>query len=213
MKKWQLFFNNAKCKCIHFNKDNPKHNYYLKTENGNFNIENTNEEKDLGITFDNNLKFDIHITTSVNKANKILGLIKRNFKYIDKQIFNQLFKSLVRPHLEYGQCIWSPFLIRQSKQIENIQRRATKIVPGLYNLTYAERLKRLDLPSLKYRRLRGDLITVYNIFKSQDQDLINKYFTLTAHTHNTKGHSLKLFKYKSNTDIRKFSFSQRITNI
>ena len=77
----------------------------------------------------------------------------------------------MRPHLEYGQNVWSPFLICEQTSLEKVQRRATKLLPNLKNLPYEERLKILNLPTLKYRRLRGDLIQVYNILRTDNQNL------------------------------------------
>ena len=105
----------------------------------------------------------------------MIGLIKRNFTFIDIPIFLHLYRALIRPHLEYGQAIWSPQFVRQSKLIENVQRRATKLIPNLKNLPYSERLKILKLPTLKYRRLRGDMINVYKILtndKSCNKNLL-----------------------------------------
>ena len=144
----------------------------------------------------------------MEKANKIAGMIKRNFNFLDKFTFNNLYKALVRPLLEYGHSIWSPWLIQQSKVIENVQRRATKLVPELRNLSYGERLRNLNLPSLKYRRLRGDLIEVYNILK-EDANGNNKFFKISNITQ-TRGHSKKLIMQHSNTTIRKNSFSNRV---
>ena len=97
----------------------------------------------------------------------MLGIIKRNFSFINRDIFIKLYRSLVRPHLEYGQCIWSPYLIHCKKEIEKVQRRATKIVPGMNNLSYEERLIKLKLSSLNYRRMRGDLIQKYSNYLNQ----------------------------------------------
>ena len=93
-------------------------------------IPTSKEEKDLGVIFDTTLKFDLHIESMIKKANSMLGLIKRNFSFIDMFVFLKLYKALIRPHLEYGQIIWSPKFKRQSKIIENVQRRATKIIPN-----------------------------------------------------------------------------------
>ena len=93
------------------------------------------------------MKFDLHIHDIITRANKILGTIKRNFRYLDKCIFNHLYKSLVRSILEYGQSVWSPHLIRQSQAIERVQRRATKLLPEIAHLEYSERLEYLQLPS------------------------------------------------------------------
>ena len=83
---------------------------------------------------------------------------------MDEFIFKQLFKSLVRPHLEYAAPVWSPHNENLKKLIENVQKRATKRIPGFSDLSYPERLRRLNMPTLAYRRLRGDMIHVFNNF-------------------------------------------------
>ncbi len=70
-------------------------------------LDEVTEEKDLGVTIDNQLKFTSHINKSVRKANQILGLIQRTFTFMDKNMFIQLYISLVRPHLEYGSQAWA----------------------------------------------------------------------------------------------------------
>ena len=108
--KWQLYFNGQKCKCLHHGNSNPKHEYYLESENGREVLPKGEEELDLGVYFTVNLKFDKQVNEAVRKANMILGLIKRNFSYIDRDVFNKLYKSLVRPHLEYAQEVWQPYI-------------------------------------------------------------------------------------------------------
>ena len=201
--KWQLPFNAGKCKCMHFGQNNPEHTYFLNDTQ----ICDCKEEKDLGITFDPTLKFKIHINNIVSKGNQIVGLIKRNFDYLDNENLSLLYKSLVRPHLEYGQSVWSPFLINEQNSLEKVQRRATKLLPNLKNLPYEQRLKLLNLPSLKYRRLRGDLIEVYNILHTENQTL----FKLN-NDERTRGHNLKLKKEQCRIDIRKHSFTLRVIN-
>ena len=210
--KWQLFFNCTKCKCLHFGKNNPKREYHFPTKEGNKTIPTSTEEKDLGVIFDTTLKFDLHIESIIKKANSMIGLIKRNFSFIDIFIFLKLYKALIRPHLEYGQIIWSPQYKRQSKIIENVQRRATKLIPNLKNLPYQDRLKKLKLPTLKFRRLRGDLINVYKILtneKSGSKHLL----PLNNSKYNTRGHDRKLEKNRFNCKLRQCSFSIRVTNI
>ena len=88
--KWQLFFNCTKCKCMHFGNKNPKRDYFFTLGENKVKIPDCNEEKDLGIIFDCNLKFDLHINSIVNKANCMIGLIRRNFKFIDKGNFKKI---------------------------------------------------------------------------------------------------------------------------
>ena len=206
--KWNLYFNVSKCKVMHIGKNNPKTNYFMKIENEQQKIEICKEEKDLGITFDENLNFDLHINNITKKANQMLGVIRRTFDFISKNIFSKLYKSLVRSHLEYGNVIWSPYLKRQSIQIESVQRRATKLVPECKNMSYTQRLKYLKLFSLKGRRLRGDLIQTYKIFQNLDE-VDKDIMPLSTYT-GTRNQGDKMRRRFSKTNIRKFTFTNRV---
>ena len=81
----------------------------------------------------------------------------------NEEIFVPLYKSLVRSHFDYGMSVWTPHLVKYIKAIESVQRRATKMIPAIKDLSYSERLKKLKLPTLAYRRARGDMIEVYKI--------------------------------------------------
>jgi len=115
-------------------------------------------EKDLGIQFTNKLNFEKHINSTVNKVNKIIGLLRRKFTYMDKSLFLILYKALIRSHLDYGNLIYYPTTKKCKQLVENVQRRATRLVPALKGLSYVERIKALNLPSLEYRRKRFDTI-------------------------------------------------------
>ena len=157
--KWQLKFHPEKCRILHVGEGNS--NYYRLTNTDCDFLPRTQIQKDLGVYIDDKLNFNEHVSRAVTKANQTLGLIRRSFQYLDKETLCLLFKSIVRPLLEYGNTIWHPILKRDIDKIESVQRRATKLVPCLKNLPYAERLKKLDLPSLSYRRNRGDMIVAY----------------------------------------------------
>ncbi len=111
-------------------------------------------------------EIDKHAELASNKANKILGMICRSFDFMDGPMLVQLSNSLVRPHLEYGKVVWSPINKKDVNLVENVQRRATKLVPSIKNLSYEERLEALKLPSLVYRRLYGDLIETFRCMHS-----------------------------------------------
>ena len=131
-----------------------KHDYYMKDQL----LEHSNVEKDLGVMIDSKLTFDQHISSIVKKANSLAGLIRRSFEYMDKKMFRQLFTTIVRPHLEYAAAVWNPHLRRHIIAIENVQKRASKLVPGLRDLPYKEPLKVQNLATRVYRRYRGDMI-------------------------------------------------------
>ena len=122
---WEIRFNAKKCKSLHMGKSNPKTVYYMIEGDQKIPLEQVTEEKDLGVTFCDTLKFDKHILNCVNKANKILGIVKRSFTYMNRDMFIQLYKSLICPNLEYATVIWNPYLKKNIFLIENVQRRAT----------------------------------------------------------------------------------------
>ena len=69
---------------------------------GNNELKDVNQVKDLGIIVDSKLKFNQHIATKVNKANAVMGTIKRTFKHLDLETFKLLYCSQVRSQLEYN---------------------------------------------------------------------------------------------------------------
>lgn len=160
--KWLLRFNVGKCGIMHYGRQDELYEYTMQENGEERDLKETLEEKDLGVLFDPSFKFSKHIGLISSRANRILRVIKRSFDFMDSDMFCILYKTLVRPHLEYANCIWSPILQKDKEMLEKVQRRATKIVPGLKDLTYPDRLQRLKIPTLSYRRLRGDLIQVYN---------------------------------------------------
>ena len=140
-------FNLNKCIKMHIGPNKKLCNYQLHGKT----LSNV-KETDIGVTIDDDLTFDPHILERVKKANKMCGMIRRNFEFLDAELFTLLYKTVVRTHLEYTAPVSCPCKIELIKQIEGEQRRATKYIPGMSNLTYPERLRKLKLPSLMYRR-------------------------------------------------------------
>ena len=121
-----------------------------------------------------------------------------------------LYKTLVRPILEYCSTIWFPLHKQEALEIEKVQRRATKLVPGLRNLDYSDRLKQLNIPTLYYRRKRTDMLQVYRLLRGIDKIDYNQFFTLSQNS--TRGHEWKLEKPRAVSSIRANSFSNRVIN-
>ena len=113
--------------------------------------------------------------------------------FLNKTSFLHLFKSIVRPHLECGSCVWPVMCKKNSIAMENVQRLATKLLPFLRTKSYPERLKVLGLPSLQYYRLRFDKIQVYRILNNSGHCNQNQLFTRDTNTR-TREHSQKLYK-------------------
>ena len=123
-----MLFNFKSCKHLHIGSRHDSVTYTMDSGQGVIEIEKVTSEKDLGVIGDQTLNFSEHISTKVNKANRNLGLFFRTFTYMDKEMFLNLYKSFVRPHLEYAVSVCSPLYKKDMIVIENVQRRATKLV-------------------------------------------------------------------------------------
>ena len=117
-----------------------------------------------------------------SKANQRVGMIKRSFSRLTNKSFLILYKSLVRPILEYCSQIWNPLYKKDIIEIEKVQRRATKLVPALRELPYDERLKKIKLTTLAYRRKRMDVIQVYRIITKVTDTTQNAFIWKTLDT-------------------------------
>ena len=139
-------------------------------------------------------------------------MLVRNLTYKCFDIMVPLFKALVRPHLEYANAVWSPYKKKDIKRIENIQRDFTRKIEGMSGLEYEERLRKLKLPSLEFRRLRGDLIEAYKIMHNvYDPETTKSLLSLSNITH-TRSHPLKLTKKCVNTQKYLEFFTNRIVS-
>ena len=173
----------------------------------------SDREKDIGVYIDSKLNFESHINTSVNKANRNLAIARKTFEYMDEEIFKNIFKGLVRPHLEYAAPVWSPHKIKHIDIIENVQRRATKMVPGLSNKDYVARLRHLKMPTLAYRRTRGDMIQVFKLLDAEGGYDNTLPQLLTMNNSGLRGHTKKVNIERSKKDIGKYSFNSRICKL
>ena len=215
--KWMMKFNVRKCKHMRISRqsDNPKPEYFMTDPNGPQRLESINKEKDLGVFVSNDMKVETQCTEAAKKANRALGLVTRTFKYHNPRSFTNLYKSYVRPHLEFAVQAWSPHLKKDKRTLEKVQRRATRQIPGMEGLSYQERLERTGLYSLECRRLRGDLIETFKILKELENVKEKDFFTRTIDTPHhppTRGGPLKLFKKRCQSEIRNKFFSHRSVN-
>ena len=167
------------------------------------------EVRDLGVMVSKNLTTAKHVDTATNSANRALFSIKRGLYHLNKSTGPYLYKSLVRPILEYGNSAWHPQSVNEIEKLEKIQRRATRWICRDKNLDYEGRLRKLKLPTLTYRRKRGDLIEIFKYFlKPSTYNSLH----LKISTQPTRGHCKKIIKGRYNTRLRGNFLSQSVIN-
>ena len=161
-KMWLLQFNLDKCKVLHIDFNNNKRLSYTLNDTI---LMTSEQEKDLGVLTSNTLLWNDQIESCVSKANQMICWITRNLISREKSLMLRVYKTLIRPHLEYCVQLWNPapehgnwsLILR----IEGVQRRFTRMIDEVGLLPYSNRLQVLELTTLIERRSRGDLIEVF----------------------------------------------------
>ena len=211
-KTWLLDFNYDKCCSIAFG----NHCLLPELKVNNHVIKPVESQNDLGVIIDKKLNFNEHIVHKVNKANKILGIIRRSFCKLDNKSFINLYTGLVRSHLEYGVEVWFPHLYKHIDLIENVQRRVNQTFIKLKAFISSRKTAPTQSPTLTYRRKRGDMIQTYKI--------LNNYYNLNfrslLHLKSSssirllpRNNQLALFQEQSNKSVRQNFFSNRVTTL
>ena len=163
--KWLIQFNTKdnKCKVLHAGKNNPCNSYFMD----DVLLPNVESEKDLGVTISKNLDFVDYVYSCINKANSMIAWVTRTFVSREKELMLKIYKSMIRPHLEYCVQLWSPLPAHGNWKlilaIEAVQRKYTRLIDNIGLLPYKMRLHQLGLTTLLERRARGDLIETFKI--------------------------------------------------
>ena len=214
--KWLVKINYSKCKVMSImNRGHTvsDHKVYKMKDTE---LEKVDLFKDLGVLFDPHLLFDSHISEKVSKAYMMLGIIKRNFEDATENCLLNLYKTMVRPHLEYANQVWHPRRIQDVEKLEKIQRKATKVILRGKKLSYELRLQALKLPTLVYRRTRGDMIEIYKIVTGKHDihccPKLNLRSSIATDIE-TRGNMYKLIPIRCRYVLRKNFLSNRVVNI
>ena len=209
---WQMQFNATKCSVMHFGHRNPEYNYTMYDNP----LMATDKEKDVGVIISKNLKPNNHVLKAASTANRVLGLISRSIHFRDKKVWIDMYKTYVRPHLEYAVQCWSPWSNADIRSLEKVQERVINMCSCLKGNNYEEKLREVKLMSLEDRRTRADMILTWKILnKKIDVDETTWFTRLNANnTRETRlTHSgLNLSVPRTSLEIRRNFFSARVPN-
>ena len=173
----------------------------------------TEEESDIGVRVAASLKPTAQCRKAAKTAQTVLSQLTRAFHYRDRHVFVKLYKTYVRPHLEFASPAWSPWSVADKTCLEAVQRRAVAMVSGLNGTTYEEKLNELGLTTLEERRHQQDMVQAHKILTGQDRTDVNGLFSMAAdgaRATRAAAEPLTMRIPVNRLEVRKHFFSQRV---
>ena len=174
------------------------------------------EEKDLGVIVTSTLSWDKHVHATVSKANKLLGLLKRTCPLLtNAAIRRTLYLSLVKSQLCFGTQVWSPSHSYLQGKIERVQRRATRWIlqTRVGEMSYQERLVKLDLLPLVYDRELNDLTFFYKCLYGLTDLNVHSFVSFVQHGRTRQSNSCNLKTPFCKTSTFQASYFNRIVKL
>ena len=193
---------------MHVGNSNQKHVYHMRGEV----LQEVEEEKDVGVLIHKSMKPARHCRKAANTGMGVLNQIRRNFHFRDRHVFVRLYKQYVRPHLEFATAAWSPWHKQDIDVLEEVQKRAVKMVSGLRGESYEDKCKELGLESLEKRRYNQDMVQTFKLVRRIDKLSPTKVLRQRQgdiHTR-TAEDPYYLRQDRARLDIRKNFFTQRV---
>jgi hypothetical protein len=208
--KWGMSFNVKKCKVVHFGRTSKKYSYEMNGER----LAEVKEERDIGVEVHQSLKPSKQCAKAAATARMVLGQVTRSFHYRDRSTFVKLYKTYIRPHLEFCTPAWSPWSITDIKTLERVQEKFVNMVSGLTGTTYDEKLAELHLDRLECRRQQFDIAMVHKIVHGHGDLDMDHWFEKFTGDRLTRAASdpLNIKAKGGRLDIRTGFFSNRVVS-
>ena len=162
---------------------------------------------------DGSLSNKPQIQKIVNQAMKVYGWMARNLVTRDRVVVLRVYKSLIRPILEYASSVWSPSRIGLMNKLERVQRKVTKLI--YRDALYSDRSAMLKLPSLRWRRNYLDMLRVHFIVHGDEclrRELITFSSEVSVSGASLRRHRYNIYKANVHTDIYKHHFVNRVVD-
>jgi hypothetical protein len=205
--KWGMKFNVSKCKVMHFGKRNPKFDYQMD----GVRLEEVEEERDIGVTVSNTLKPSKQCAKAAATARAVLGQITRAFHFRDRVTFVKLYKTYVRPHLEFCTPAWAPWTQADKDCLEKVQIKMVSMISGLQSDNYFGKLAEIGLDTLQERRHIADMVQMNKMAHSVGDFGFSELFDPVQNLQATRAVAdpLNVKPRPANLELRRGFFSYR----